>query len=184
MANTHEGHTAETQVPSGAEHDSGAFPPFDSANFVPVLIWLVLSFALLYFLMSKIALPRVHGILTARQAKINEDLSNANKMRGEANAAATAHDKMLAEARAKAQGLAQETHARLQAETDAKRHELEADLNAKLAAAEAQIAEMKEKAMGSVEAIAQEAAGAIVQHFTGKPADAAAIAAAFAKTKA
>ncbi|WP_020176672.1 hypothetical protein [Methyloferula stellata] len=181
MATTHEGHIAETKVPSGGESDTGTFPPFDSANFVPVLIWLALSFAVLYFLMSKIALPRVHDILTTRQGKINEDLKNANKMRAEANAAASAHDKMLAEARAKAQGLAQETHARLNAETDAKRHAIEADLSAKLAAAEAQIAETKAKAMSNVETIAQEAATAIVQHLTGKPADAAAITAAFAK---
>ncbi len=91
MASTHEGHTSETQVPPGAEPDTGTFPPFDSANFVPVLIWLALSFGLLYILMSKIALPRVHDILVARQAKINEDLKNANKMRAEANAAAAAH---------------------------------------------------------------------------------------------
>jgi F-type H+-transporting ATPase subunit b len=182
MASEHEGHTAETHSPGGAEQP-GTFPPFDSANFVPVLIWLALSFALLYFLMSKIALPRVHDILHTRQAKINEDLKNANKMRAEAHEAGAAHDKMLAEARAKAQALAQETHARLNAETDAKRHSLEADLNAKLVAAEAQIAETKEKAMSNVQSIAEEAAAAIVQHLTGKPADAAAISAALA-TKA
>jgi F-type H+-transporting ATPase subunit b len=183
MASTHEGHMAETQVPAGAEQPA-VFPPFDSANFVPVLIWLALSFALLYFLMSKIALPRVHDILTTRQAKINEDLKNANKMRAEAKDAAAAHDKMIADARAKAQALAQETHARLNAETDAKRHTLEADLNAKLVAAEAQIADTKAKAMTNVEAIAQDAAAAIIQHLTGRPADTAAVAAAFATTKA
>jgi F-type H+-transporting ATPase subunit b len=179
MASTE--HIAETHATTGVEPESGAFPPFDAANFVPVLIWLVLSFGLLYILMSKVALPRVHDILHTRQAKINEDLENANKMRAEANEAAAAHDKMLAEARAKAQGLAQETHARLHAETEAKRQAIESDLNAKLVAAEAQIAETKAKAMGNVESIAQEAAAAIVQHLTGKPADAAAIAAAFAQ---
>jgi F-type H+-transporting ATPase subunit b len=183
MASTHEGHyTAETQVQP--EHDAGAFPPFDPANFAPLLIWLAISFAALYFLMSKIALPRVHDILTTRQAKINEDLKNANKMRAEAKDAAAAHDKMIADARAKAQTLAQETHTRLNAETDAKRHTLEADLNAKLVAAEAQIADTKAKAMSNVEAIAQDAAAAIIQHLTGKPADTAAVAAAFATTKA
>jgi F-type H+-transporting ATPase subunit b len=181
MASTHEGHTSETQMPPGAEPGSGTFPPFDPANFTPVLIWLALSFGLLYILMSKIALPRVHDILVTRQAKINEDLKNANKMRAEANAAAAAHDKMLAEARAKAQGLAQENQSRLNAETDAKRHALETELNAKLAAAETHIADMKAKAMSNVETIAQEATGAIIQHLTGKPADTAVIAAAFAK---
>jgi F-type H+-transporting ATPase subunit b len=182
MATTHEGHIAETKVPAGAEPET--FPPFDPANFTPLLIWLALSFALLYFLMAKIALPRVHDILHMRLTKINEDLKIANKMRAEAQEAGLAHDKMLAEARAKAQALAQEAHARLHAESEAKRHAIEADLNAKLVAAEAQIAEMKVKAMSNVEAIAQETAAAIVQHLTGKPADTAAITAAFAKTQA
>jgi len=134
--------------------------------------------------MSKVALPRVHDILHTRAAKISEDLKSANKMRAEANEAGAAHDKMLAEARAKAQALAQETQARLNAEAEAKRHTIETDLTAKLAAAEAQIADTKAKAMSNVETIAQEAAAAIVQHFTGKPADSAAIAGAFAQTKA
>ena len=62
------------------------------------------------------------------------------------------------------------------AETASKRHELEADLNARLAAAEAQIGEMKTKAMSNVGAIAREAAAQIVQHLTGRPADVNAVA--------
>jgi len=181
MASTEQGHIAGTQMPASEAHETGAFPPFDPANFAPLLIWLALSFALLYILMSKVALPRVHDILHTRQAKINEDLTSANKMRADAKAAAAAHDKTLAEARAKSQALAQETQAKLKAETEAKQHALEADLTAKLAAAEAQIADTKATAMGHVESIAQEAAAAIIQHLTGKPADTAAVAAAFAK---
>ncbi len=67
-------------------------------------------------------------------------------------------------------------HARLAAETSGKRQTLEADLNARLAAAEAQITEMKTKAMSNVGRIARDAAAAIVQHLTGRPADVNAIA--------
>jgi len=179
-AHAEQGHIAETHVPAG-EHDTGTFPPFDPANFTPLLIWLAISFGLLYLMISKVAVPRVQGILHTRAEKINEDLKTANKMRAEAREAGAAHDKMLNEARAKSQALAQETHARLKAETEAKRNALETDLNAKLAAAEAQIATTKAQAMSNVESIAQEAAAAIVQHLTGKPADTAAIAAAFTK---
>jgi F-type H+-transporting ATPase subunit b len=67
-------------------------------------------------------------------------------------------------------------HAKLAAETASKRHDLEADLNARLAAAEAQISEMKTRAMSNVGAIAREAAAQILQHLTGRPADVNAIA--------
>jgi F-type H+-transporting ATPase subunit b len=148
------------------------------------LIWLVLSFGLLYLLMSKIALPRVENILHTRAAKITKDLGDANAFRKRSEEAAAAHDKTIADARAKAQALAQETHVKLNAEADAKRHALEADLNARLVSAEAKIAETKAKAMANVEEIAGEAAAAIVEHITGKPADRKAIDAALATTKA
>jgi len=172
--------TTATQAPAPAEE---LFPPFDSANFASLLIWLALTFGLLYWLMSKLALPRVKGILDARAGKINGDLGVAGAKRKEADQAAADHQKTLADARTKAQALAQETYARLADEAEAKRHALEADLASKLSAAEAQIEATKAKAMGNVEQIAKETASAIVEHLTGKPADPESIAAAIAKSR-
>ncbi len=157
-------------------HGETSFPPFDPVNFTPMLIWLSLSFGLLYLLMAKIALPRVESILHTRAHKITKDIGEANAFRARSEEAAAAHNKTIAGAKTTALALAQETHARLTAETEANRLALEAELNARLAASETQILEMKAKAMGNVDAIASEAAAAIVQHITGKPADHEAIA--------
>ncbi|MGH6836587.1 MAG: F0F1 ATP synthase subunit B' [Methylocella sp.] len=185
MASTdQEGQIAGTRVPAGGGHGETSFPPFEPANFTPMLIWLSLSFGLLYLLMAKIALPRVESILHARAHKTTTDIAEANAFRAQADEAALAHDKTIAEAKAKALALAQATHASLNAEAEANRLTLEAELNAKLAASEAQILEIKAKAMGNVEAIASEAAAAIVLRITGKPADQEAIARAVATSKA
>ena len=176
---THE--TAGTEAP-GAPHEA-AFPPFDPATFSSTLIWLALTFGALYLIMKRVALPRVHDILKNRGDKIRGDLGAAFKMREEANAAAASYEKTLAEAKVGSQALAQETRTRVKAEQDAKRQALESDLNAKLQTAEALIAEKKASAMASVGQIANEAATAIVQHITGKPADPTAIAAAIAEAK-
>ena len=182
--NEQEGHIAGTGPPAGGGHGETSFPPFDPVNFTPMLIWLSLSFGLLYLLMAKIALPRVESILHARAHKITKDIGEANAFRVRSEEAAAAHDKTIADAKAKALALAQETQAKLNAETEANRLALEAELNARLAASETQILEMKAKAMGNVEAIGAEAAAAIVQHITGKPADPMAIARAIATSKA
>jgi len=176
-----EGTTAQIHEP---EPGAAPFPPFDPANFFPVVIWLALTFGVLYYLMSKIALPRVQGILHERQEKIQHDLNEAHELREKAQAAAAQHDKTIAEAHAKSQSLAQENSARLHAESEAKRHAVEAELNQKLAAAEANINALKLKAMESVGEIAHEAASAIVQQLTGKAADQKAIASAISSTKA
>ena len=118
----------------------------------------------------------IETILNTRTHKISQDISEANALRTKAEEAAAAHEKTIADAKAKAVALAQETHAKLNAETEAKRLALEAELNAKLTASEEQVLAMKAKAMGHVESIASETAAAIVQHITGKPADQTAIA--------
>ena len=182
MAHDVEGHQAGTEVPGGP-HEGGVFPPFDPNNFVAELIWLAITFGAIYFLMSKIALPRVGKIIAARKDKIESDIAAANKAQEDAAAAAAAHEKTLAAAKAKAQDMGQAAHAGVQAEADARRAALEAELNAKLAAAEAQIAATKTAAMANVDAIATETAQAILQHITGKPADAAAVSAAVSALK-
>lgn len=182
-SNEQEGRITGTEAP-GSSHGETTFPPFDPANFSPLLIWLALTFGLLYLLMAKVALPRVENILQARKQKITSDIAKANALRAESERAAAAHEKTIAEAKAKALRLAQQTHARLNAETEAKRSALEAELNAKLAASEAQILEMKAKAMSNVETIANQTAAAIVERITGRPADPTAVAKALAAIKA
>ncbi len=183
MAHDAEAHHAGTEVPGGPAHE-GAFPPFDPVNFTGELVWLAITFGALYLLMSKVALPRVGNILATRKDKINSDLASAAKAQDEAAAAAAAHEKTLADAKAKAQGVGQAAHADLTAQADARRQALEADLNAKMAEAETQIAATKTAAMANVDSIATDAAHAILQHITGQPADANAVASALAALKA
>ena len=169
---------AGTEVPGGGHE--GAFPPFDSTHFVSQLVWLAITFGLLYYLMSKVALPRIAGILRDRGDKISGDLDAARAAQGKAEAAQVEHNKTLADAKASAQALGQEAHAKLAAQADAQRKALEADLNARLAVADAEIAEARTKAMANVEGIAKDAAAAIIEHITGKAADPQKIAAALA----
>lgn len=171
---------SETGHPKGG-HDT--FPPFDAKNFPSQILWFVIAFGAFYMLMSRVALPRLKAVIDERAGKIDGDLAAAQKMQDEARQAAAAYEKTLAEARARSKELAQETQAKVKAEQDAKRLAIESDLDQKLKTAEVQIAETKAKAMASVGQIANEAASAIVEHFTGQPADPTAIATAIAEAK-
>ena len=148
-----------------------AFPPFESSTFLSQVFWLVIVFGLLYWLMSKVALPRVGSILENRRRRIDTDLSDAARMQEQATAAGAAYETKLAGAKANAQALAQKTHEELLAADESRRHALEDELNGRMAAAERQIADTKARAMGNVDGIARDAAAAIVEHLTGKAAD-------------
>ena len=170
---------AETHT--GTEHPTqGTFPPFDPKTYPSTIFWLVVTFGLLYLAMARFALPRVQSILKTRSERIHGDIAAAHKLRDEAREAAAAYEATLGEARARSQALAAETRHAVKLEQDNKRQALEADLNGKLMAAEQRIAEMKANAMANVGQIATEAASAIVENISGKPADADAVARAIA----
>lgn len=154
-AAAHEGMAAD-------DHGSGGMPQLDFATFAPQLIWLVLTFGVLYLLMSRVALPRVAQALEARRDRIANDLDQAARFKAETDAAIEGYETALAEARAKAHRIAGETRDTLGRETDAHRETLEADLDARLEAAEARIAETKSKAMENVRGIAADVAAAVV----------------------
>lgn len=171
--------TTGTEVPAEGHHEGkGAFPPFAAETFASQLLWFALAFGLLYILMSKIALPRVAGILEDRRRRIAGDLEAAQRAKAESDASVAAYEKSLADARATAQRIAGETRDAVNAEMEANRKAIEAELGAKLSAAEAQIAATKAKAMENVRTIAADTATAIVTSLTGKAPAAKAVAAA------
>lgn len=144
-----------------------AFPPFEKEHFASQLIWLALAFVILYLLMSRIAVPRVAGILADRRARIEGDLAEAQVAREQSEAAGAAYEKALADARGRAQTIANETRDKFAAEAEATRKSLEAQLHDKLVDAEKSIAETKAAAMTNVRTIAVDAAQTIVEKLTG-----------------
>src|SRR5471032_2490958 len=135
---------SHTEQPSGHK---AAFPPFNKATFASQLFWLVIAFALLYALMAKVALPRVGAIIEGRQKRIDDDIVDAGKLKTQSDEAVAAYEKALADARSRAQAIANETRDKQAVAAEARRKTLEDELNAKLADAEKTIAATKTAAM-------------------------------------
>ena len=157
--------SAQTEAPAGHP----AFPPFQSENFPSQLVWLALTFVLLYALMSRVALPRIGSILEARGKRIADDLASAQRFKEQSDAAHAAYEKALADARGRAQAIAAATREKQAAEAAETNKRLEAQLHDKLAAAEQSIAATRNAAMGNVGTIAAATATAIVERLIGSP---------------
>ena len=178
---TDAGHTETTGAEGG--HGGGVFPPLDTKTFPSQIFWLVIFFALLYLLMSKVALPRIAAILKNRMSTINGDLARAQALKEETEAAIASYEKALADARAKAQSIAAENKARMEAEMDAERAAVEKTLAARIGEAEASIAAARDKAMAQVNEVASDTAAEIVSQLTGASASADEVAKAIAGAK-
>jgi len=168
---------AHTEVPGGGKPQ---FPPFNKETFASQLVWFAIFFIALYLIIARLAIPRIGGIVKARSDRIAGDLAEANRLKEQSDAALKAYEKSLADARGRAQALANETRERLNAEADQARRKLEAALNIKLAEAEKTIAATKTAAMANVRGIAIETAGAIVERLIGAAPAGSAVEAAVA----
>jgi len=157
--------TSIEHIPA-SEHGRG-FPPFEKQTFASQLFWFALIFIALYLLMSRIALPRIGSILEERRKQVEGDLAEAQRLKEASDAAIAAHEKALAEARGRAQALANETREKAAAAAAARRKEVDATLHARIAEAEKAIAATRSSAMTNVRGLASEAAAAIVERLIG-----------------
>jgi F-type H+-transporting ATPase subunit b len=170
-----EGHATETHTGAEGGH-KGVFPPLDAKTFPSQIFWLVIFFALLYALMSKLVLPRLASILETRRNRIEGDIARASALKDETEAALNSYNKALADARGNASDIAKTTRDTVNADVADKQHKLDAELSAKAVAAEAKIAKSKAKAMETVSDIASDAASEIVAALTGGKVTKAALA--------
>ncbi len=151
---------------SDAEH-KGGMPQLATETFAGQLFWLAITFVLLYLLIAFVVVPRIRGVLETRQARIAGDLAAAASAKDAADAALQAYEAAVTDARTRGRTLAEETRAKVKAETDAARHAADEKLNADLAAADARIAATKGEALSHVRTVAAETAAEIVTRLTG-----------------
>ena len=142
-------------------------PQLEPLDWAPQLIWLVLTFGILYVLMLKVALPRIGSVLDMRRAHIARDIETADTLRRETEEAIAAYEQAIAEAKQKAQNIAQEGRAKLNEELAAERATLDRELAAKSKEAEARIDEAKASALKEVNKVAADLAADIVQRLIG-----------------
>ena len=175
MASDAKGQKTGAHTEADGGHHGGGFPPFESTYFASQLVSLLIAFVALYVIVSRFALPRVSGVIEARQNAIEGDLAAAQQLKDQSDAALQAYEGELASARSRAQAIGNETREKLNAAAEAERKALEEKLAGKLTEAEKQIAATRTAAMGNVKSIAADAAAAIVQRLTGTAPDAATV---------
>jgi F-type H+-transporting ATPase subunit b len=142
-------------------------PQLDVSTFPSQIFWLIICFGILYYLLSRRALPRVSEILEARQDRIAADLDQAQRLRRDAEAALAKYEQAIAQAQDRAHALLAENQSRLQAQAAARHAEVDQQLTAQVADAEAQIAAARDRALAELEDAAIEAARAAVTRLAG-----------------
>ena len=142
-------------------------PQLNLDSFPNQIFWLILALVAIYFVLSRIALPRIGAVLAERQGTITNDIAAAEELKQKAAEAERAYEKALADARSEAHGIVEKNKAELQAEIDAAMEKADAEIAAQTAESQRRIEQIRANAMANVEQVAKEVAGSVVEAMGG-----------------
>ncbi len=146
---------------------SSGLPQFQFQHWPGQIAYLLILFALLYILMSRVFTPRIRKIFDERRQTINEALTSARAVQTEAAVHAEDARRALHDARTQAHKTATDAKSKAFEAAKARQGTLETELNLKLSAAESRIRASRDQAMAGVASIASDTANAIVEKLTG-----------------
>ena len=125
MANeTHDAATMASDAAHGAAQAAGhaaqspGMPQLDVTTFGNQIFWLLVTLVVIYWVLSRIALPRIGAVLADRQGTIVGDLNAADELKAKAKAAEAAYEKALSDARSQAQEIVGKAKAEIQKDLD------------------------------------------------------------------
>lgn len=143
-------------------------PQLNPNDFLPQLVWLTITFVILYLAMARLALPKIAAVLAKRDRQIEEDLTRAERLKGDSDKALAAYEAALTEARASAQTLLRDTAARLSAAGAERERSVVKTLNERTHEAEERIAAAKHGALADLPTAVAEVAAKALEKLTGE----------------
>lgn len=173
-----------TETHSDAAASAPGMPQLDFSTFDNQIVWLILTLAAIYFVLSRVALPRIANVLAERSGTITNDIAAAEDLKQKAVEAEAAYNQALADARVEAGRIVAEAKAEIQKDLDKAIAQADAEIAARAAESDKAIAAIRDNAATDAETVAKDIAKDIVAAVSSaKIGDDAIMAAVTAKMK-
>lgn len=143
-------------------------PQLDFSTWPNQIFWLLVTLVVIYFVLSRIALPRIGAVLADRKSTITNDLAAADELKQKAVEAEKAYNDALASARAEAAKIVASAKAEIQKDLDAATATADAQIAAKAAESEKTIAAIRDGAAATVSEVARDTVAELVAVLGGK----------------
>ena len=133
-------------------------PQLDVSGFPSQIFWLVITFVFLWWLMAKVALPKVGLVLEERQKKINDSLDMAEDLRIEARSELDAYEIAISVAHDEARKVINDANQEGTQASANQLTEMRISLTNQIAEVETEIEAVKEKVLEDIGQSAREVA--------------------------
>lgn len=156
---------------AAAAHASGGLPQFDPYWWPSQIFWMVITFTILYVTVARRVLPEISSVLDNRRNQVEGDLTTAERMKAEAEAAQQAYESGLQEARQNASILIGGAHDDLKNSMDEETRLFRTRIEGEIAALEQRLDSMKAAAMNDMTMIAADIASEAARKIVGISTD-------------
>ena len=147
--------------------ESGGMPQLDPEFWFSQIFWLVITFGILYLVLSKIILPKISDNLETRKSQVLENLELAEKQRNESETKLKEFDNIILKTRIEAKNLFNESRKKLLGDINNKRQKLEEEIDEEVKIVEAEIEELKNKSPEKINKIAIETSADLINQLIG-----------------
>ena len=131
-------------------------PQLDYGTFVTQIVWLFLTFGVLYLIMSRVILPKIADVLEQRQDRIASDLEEAEKLRKESQSVIESYDREIDEAHLSADEILEEGKRKISTDISNLNIDFDSELEKLNEEAEASINDIRNKTNLEIKEITSE----------------------------
>ena len=151
--------------------ESGGMPQLNPEFWVSQIVWLVLTFGLLYIVLSKLILPKISDNLESRKSQILENIETAESQREETEKKHKEFEKIILESKLEAKNYFNQVRQKILEDINNKKTALEKDIDKEVSAAEDEIKNLKINSSEKIKNIAIETSSELIKQLIGEEAN-------------
>ncbi len=147
--------------------ESGGMPQLDPEFWFSQIFWLIITFGILYLVLSKIILPKISDNLEIRKSQVLDNLELAEKQRNDSEAKLKEFDNIILKSKIEAKNLFNESRQKLLNDINKKKEKLDEEIDKEVKIVEAEIEELKKKSPEKINKIAIETSADLINQLIG-----------------
>ena len=149
----------------GAE--SGGMPQLNPEFWVSQIFWLILTFGILYIILSKMILPKISANLELRKSQIQENIEAAEKQKKSSDAKLKEYDNIILKSKLEAKNIFKDAREKVIKDINSKKETLEKQIDEEIKKAEQEIEVLRKNAPEKISKIAIETSAQLVKKLIG-----------------
>jgi len=154
---------------NGAQSDEGGgMPQLNPEFWVSQIVWLIITFGILYVVLSKLILPKISDNLETRKSQILENIETAEKQREESEQKIKEFEKIIFDSKIKAKNYFNEARQKVLEDINKKKNILDKDIDEEIISVEEEINKLKNTSGDKINRIAIETSSDLIKQLIGE----------------